>query len=93
LRRLGATVEEVSIPMHTIGRTIWRAIAGEGGTNTLMKGNAFGTGWRGLYVTSLLQAHSHWRERADELPPSLKLSMLTGHRSNMVVFTTHERRI
>jgi len=79
LRRLGATAEEVSIPMHTTGRTIWRAIAGEGGTNTLMKGNAFGTGWRGLYVTSLLQAHSHWRERADELPPSLKLSMLTGH--------------
>lgn len=79
LRRQGADVEEVSIPMHATGRTIWRAIAGEGGTNTLMKGNAFGTGWRGLYVTSLLQAHSHWRERADELPPSLKLSMLTGH--------------
>ncbi|OPY94094.1 amidase [Bradyrhizobium sacchari] len=77
--RQGAVVEEVSIPMHATGRTIWRAIAGEGGTNTLMKGNAFGTGWRGLYVTSLLQAHSHWRERADELPPSLKLSMLTGH--------------
>src|SRR5439155_8426129 len=79
LIRLGATVEEVSIPMHATGRTIWRAIASEGGTNTMMKGNAFGTGWRGLYVTSLLQAHSHWRERADELPPSLKLSMLTGH--------------
>ncbi|MGY3454012.1 amidase [Bradyrhizobium sp. USDA 4353] len=78
-KQLGAIVEEISIPMHVTGRTIWRAIAGEGGTNTLMKGNAFGTGWRGLYVTSLLQAHSHWRERADELPPSLKLSMLTGH--------------
>jgi amidase len=79
LKRFGATVEEVSIPMHATGRMIWRAIASEGGTNTMMKGNAFGTGWRGLYVTSLLQAHSHWRERADELPPSLKLSMLTGH--------------
>jgi amidase len=78
-RKLDATVEEISLPMHAIGRTIWRAIAGEGGTNTMMKGNAFGTGWRGLYVTSLLQAHAQWRQRADELPPSLKLAMLTGH--------------
>jgi len=78
-RRLGAKVDEISIPMHAIGRTIWRAIASEGATNTLMKGNAFGTGWRGLYVTALLQAHAGWRERANELPPSLKLSMLTGH--------------
>jgi amidase len=78
-RQLGAAVETVSIPMHAIGRAIWRAIASEGGTNTMMKGNGYGTGWRGQYVTSLLQAHAKWRERADELPPSLKLSMLTGH--------------
>ena len=75
---LGAFVEEVSIPMHAVGRSVWRAIAGEGGLNTMMSGNGFGTGLKGLYVQGLLQAQSAWRGRADELPPSLRLSMLTG---------------
>src|SRR5207302_10030472 len=51
-----------------------------------MKGNGFGTNWRGLYVTSLIDAHSAWRHRADELSDTLKLSMLLGH-----YFVKHHR--
>ncbi len=76
--RLGATVEEVSIPMHLQGAAIWTPIALEGLMDTMMNGNGFGTGWKGLYVTSLLDAHANWRNRADELSKSLKLSMFVG---------------
>jgi len=77
--KLGARVGEVSIPMHLAGPAIWSPIALEGATELMMKGNGFGTNWRGLFVTSLLDAHSAWRHRADELSDTLKLSMLTGH--------------
>jgi amidase len=79
LGKLGAKVGEVSVPMHLAGPAIWSPIALEGATELMMKGNGFGTNWRGLYVTSLLDAHSAWRHRADELSDTLKISMLLGH--------------
>jgi amidase len=75
----GATVDRVSIPMHRQGAAIWLAIAAEGATMQMMLGNGFGFNWQGLYVTSLLDRHSAWRERADELSDSLKNTMLLGH--------------
>jgi amidase len=45
----------------------------------MMLGNGMGTGWKGLYTTSLLDYHSNWRSRADELSETLKISMLVGH--------------
>jgi amidase len=77
-RALGVSVEEVNIPMHSLGPAIWTPIALEGLTDTMMHGNGFGTGWEGLYVTSLLDYHANWRTRADELSKSLKLSMFIG---------------
>jgi amidase len=78
-RKLGATVEEVSVPMHAVGAAIWTPIALEGATELMMRGNGMGTNWRGLYTTSLLDAHSGWKSRADELSDTLKISMLAGH--------------
>jgi len=77
-RRLGATVEEVSVPMHSIGPVIWTPIACEGATQQMMKDNGHGFNWKGLYVTSLIDAHSQWRNRAGELSDTLKLTMLVG---------------
>ena len=77
-RKLGATVDQVSIPMHNKAMAIWLAIAAEGSTNQMMKGNGMGTGWKGLYTTSLLDHHANWKNRADELSESLKITMLTG---------------
>ena len=77
-RRLGATVDEVSIPAHLQGLAIWTPIALEGLTNQMMHGNGMGTGWEGMYTTSLLDYHAHWRSRADELSDTLKISMLVG---------------
>jgi amidase len=78
-RGLGATVDAVSIPMHRDGSAIWLAIAAEGATIQMMLGNGFGFNWQGLYVTSMLDFHSAWRNRADELSDTLKNTMLLGH--------------
>jgi amidase len=78
-RDLGATVSEISVPMHSMGGAIWSPIALEGATELMMRGNGMGTNWRGLYTTSLLDAHSQWKHRADELSDTLKISMLVGH--------------
>jgi amidase len=76
---LGASVETVSIPMHRLGPAIWLPIAAEGATIQMMLGNGYGFNWQGLYVTSLMDRHSAWRERADELSDTLKNTMLLGH--------------
>ncbi len=77
-RRLGATVDEVSIPSHLNGPAIWTPIALEGLTNQMMHGNGMGTGWEGMYTTSLLDFHANWRSRADELSDTLKICMFMG---------------
>ena len=75
---LGATVEEVSVPMHPLGAVLWLAIASEGSVGAMMNGNVFGTGWRGHYVTSLRTAHAAWRTQTGELSDTLKLVMMLG---------------
>ena len=81
LRKLGATVENVSIPQHASAMAIWTPIILEGLQMQMMHGNATGFNWKGLYNTSLLLKHKHWREQADDLSPSLKISMLVGEYS------------
>jgi amidase len=85
-KKLGATVDEISVPMHLLAPAIWLPIAAEGATEFMMKGNGMGTNWRGLYNTTLLDAHSAWQHRADELSDSLKITMLLGQ-----YFTKHYR--
>jgi amidase len=77
-RSLGATVDEISIPWHLKGLPIWTPIAAEGAMNQMMHGNGMGTGWQGLYTTSLLDYHANWRNRADELSDTLKITMFVG---------------
>ena len=78
LHRAGAIVEPISIPMHLDGGAIWTPIALEGLVAQMMHGNGMGFNWKGLYTTSLLDAHANWRARADELSRTLKISMLAG---------------
>ncbi len=78
LRGAGAIIEAVSIPMHRDGGAIWTPIALEGLVAQMMHGNGMGFNWKGLYTTSLLDAHANWRARADELSRTLKISMLAG---------------
>ena len=61
LRSLGASVQEVSIPMHSLGISIWTPIILEGLQAQMMHGNGAGFNWKGLYNTDLLLRHQHWR--------------------------------
>ena len=75
----GAEVEEVSIPLHLDGIHIWNAIAIEGATELMVRGNAMGTNWKGHYSTSLLDVYGRGRlARADDLSETVKLTMLMG---------------
>jgi len=76
LADLGVTVDEVSIPMHLQGAAIWTPIGLQGLTQTMMLGDGYGTSRQDLYVTSFMDFHRAWRERADELSETLKLAML-----------------
>ena len=75
---IGATVREISIPEHLVGVAVWTPIGVEGTVDFMMNGNGFGTNWKGLYVTSLIDRYARWRERADELSHSLKYVILLG---------------
>ena len=77
-KQLGAEVVNVSIPEHTQGAAIWTPIALEGLVDFMMEGNSAGTNHRGMFITSLLDTHANWRQRADELSPTLKISMFIG---------------
>ncbi len=78
LESLGAIVSVVSIPMHNDGVAIWTPIALEGLQWQMMLGNGYGMNYKGLYSPTLIDAHAGWRYKADELSPSLKLSMFAG---------------
>jgi amidase len=78
LERLGATVDEVSIPMHLQGGAIWTPIGTEGLTQTMMWGDGYGVSRSDLYATSLMDFHRGWRWRADELSETTKLMTLLG---------------
>ncbi len=77
-RELGARVEEVSVPEHTLAVDCWTAIAVEGLQDHMMRGNSGGTNYRGLFLPSMMDHMAQWRNRADELSPSLKVCMFLG---------------
>jgi amidase len=78
LQSLGAKVEEVSIPWHARGAALWLPIGIEGLTQTMMWGDGYGFSRPDLYVTSLMDFHRGWRQRADELSETTKLFTLLG---------------
>ena len=79
LKTLGATVEEVSIPLHRDGIHIWNGVAIEGATALMIKGNGMGTNWKGYYNTSLLDVYARGRlTRPNDLSETTKLVMLMG---------------
>jgi amidase len=81
---LGAEVHEISIPMHLQSLALWIAIAAEGMQWQMMRGNGAGKNWEGFYPVSLIDAHSAWRQKVDQLSVSVKMSMMVGE-----YFTRH----
>jgi amidase len=78
LASLGAQVEEISVPEHALGGAIWQPIGCEGLVAQMMHGNGMGFNWKGQYDVGLIDAHSAWRQRADDLSATLKICMFVG---------------
>ena len=77
-KELGATVEEVSIPEHLTAVSAFMGIFFEGTLSTMLRGNGFGTGYKGLYLPSLMKAQARWKVHPDQLSQTTKLVALTG---------------
>lgn len=80
LEKAGASVAEVSVPLHADGLTLWSAIAFEGATELMVRGDAFGTNWRGHYSTELMDFYGRARRaRGHDFSDTVKVTVLAGH--------------
>jgi len=78
-RKLAATVEVVSIPMHYDGPHIWSGVILEGAAEMMLKGYAMGNNWMGYYTTSLQEAFARGRAaQPDSVSETVKLVLLLG---------------
>jgi amidase len=77
LEGLGAKVQEVSIPWHPIGISIWAPIAMEG-TVHAMFASPLPRNVEGLYPLSLAGRLAGLKSRANELPDTVKIGILLG---------------
>src|SRR3954454_21075285 len=79
LAQAGADVDDVSVPMHRDGRAIWNAIAIEGATDLMVRGDAFGTNHKGHYTTDLVDFYGRGRRaRGHDYSVTVKLTVLLG---------------
>ena len=79
LTKAGASVREISIPLHRDAIHIWRPIAIEGTVMLMVRGNSMGTNWKGYYNTPLLDIYARGRQAlATELSESTKITVLIG---------------
>ena len=75
----GASVKEVSIPIHRDGVHLWNAIALEGATAQMVRGDATGWNWRGHYPVGMADFYGRARRaRANDMPATVKLVVLLG---------------
>ncbi len=77
-RNLGATVDEISLPLHPAGAALFIPVASEGLTRQMMLDDGFGQNQEGLALLDLRDANAAWRGRTDELPETLKMFLLVG---------------
>jgi len=78
LTKLGAEVEDVSIPAHLTAGSICSAIALSGLEHMMVSGDGLGFGRDDLYLTSYMDFHRNWRRHANELSDTVKLALLCG---------------
>jgi amidase len=77
--KLGAEVEEVSIPWHRDAMPVWNAVALEGATAIMVAGESMAHGAKGRYSTGLVDAFGAGRRaRGQRLSETVKVSVLAG---------------
>jgi amidase len=75
LAALGAIVSDVSVPMHALGDAISFGTI-QSIIHALLTTDGFGIGREDVMVPGFMEMQSRWRERPDDLPVTLKNSLL-----------------
>jgi amidase len=78
LEKLGAHVEEVSVPLHLLGPALWTPIAIDGLTETVLRNQGFGISRDDYYPVDMMEHLLRRRGDTDALPPNVKLFTLLG---------------
>jgi amidase len=78
LEKLGATVEEVSVPLHLLGPALWTPIAIEGLTETVLRNQGFGISRDDYYPVGMMEHLLRRRGDVEALPANVKLFTLLG---------------
>ncbi len=78
LARLGAIVEEVSIPMHLYAEAITTPILIDGIVQVMLYGQGFGSGRQDFYPVRYMEFVQHWQQQADKLPATIIVGALLG---------------
>jgi amidase len=79
LAEQGATVQEVSVPMHRLGLDIWNALILQGCLDLVVRGDGIGTNNAGPYPTKLVDFFGEARRSKAELfSPTLRLTLLAA---------------
>jgi len=78
LRQQGAIVEEVSIPLHSLGGALWTAIAIEGMAETVLRNQGLGFGRPDYYPVDMMQHLFDHKGDADAHPANVRLFTLVG---------------
>ena len=82
LETMGATVEDVSLPMHADGMAIYTVALAEGFLASV-SGQGIGHNWKGWYNTSWVDSFGKARRaQGGDFPPSVKLTLLAGAYTN-----------
>ncbi|MEQ9639720.1 MAG: amidase [Alphaproteobacteria bacterium] len=76
--KMGAKVDEISVPMHAEMATYFMPMVMEGMMREAFFGNGIAPGMRNLHAVSMIERSKSWRERSNEMPPNVKLAMLFG---------------
>ncbi|MFW5900638.1 MAG: amidase, partial [Halodesulfurarchaeum sp.] len=78
LESLGATVEEISIPIHDDAMDIYTVALAEGFV-AAVSGEGLGHNWKGWYDVALAETFGKFRRaQGGDFPPSVKLTLLAG---------------
>lgn len=76
LASLGATIEEVSVPMHLMGPPMFLPIAVRNFYDLMCGKGAHNT--EGRYVPSMVEATNRWRTRPNDLPHNVRIMLMVG---------------
>jgi len=78
LRRLGADVNTVSVPLHARSLALWTPLVIQGTRDVVLDGQGFGTGRTERYPVELMEHLLARRERRDEMPPNVIVCALVA---------------